>query len=861
MKNRLRSIGLKMAACTALALVPAMPLHAQSVAVTHLEIPSQPLDRALRQVARQTGAQIMFSPQQVAGLTSPRLVGDLTAMEAVQQLIAGTGLVAVESASAIIIRGKAQTGAADKTPTTGGSNDIVVTGSRIRGATVASPEITLSRDDIVRAGQSNLSEAIRSLPQNFSGGQNPMVAMGAGGSQNINIGAGSTLNLRGIGQDATLTLINGHRVAYNAAYQGIDVSSIPLAAIDRLEIVTDGSSALYGSDAVGGVANIILRQDYDGLWASARLGAATDGGDFQQQYSAVAGKRWNNGGFIATYDFGRDTAVTADDRSYTSHLNPAQTLVPYLKHHSALISAHQNLLPDLEFKVDATFNDRWSNATTPVNPTGSYLAYGLLSDNHTVSYSVAPSLTYQFADGWHSTLLGVHGEDTTDYGSDLYLNGENISPTKGCYCNKFDNVELSAEGPLFPLPGGSARLAFGGGYRSNGFHAFRTVGDPQDVDVRQSVYYAYGELYLPFVSPNQAIPGLSALSLDVALRYEDYTGTDRLVTPKLGISYEPVPGLQIKGTWGKSFRAPTLYEQYTVQYANLYAAAAVGGSGYPASSTAIVLSGANPDLKSERATSWTVTAVVAPIGFSGFHAEISYFHINYDDRVVTPITSTSAALANPAYTTLIDYDPSASDVERVSSAPFRLQNLSGMTFDPASVVALIDNRNRNIASELIEGVDGSARYSLTTPGAGSFTLLGNLVYLDSHQRLGTNLGELAATGVIFYPPHLRGRAGLLWDKGAISLSSFVNYIGGVTDNRKVPTVRVGSMTTLDFSVRVDLDSAGGPLRNSQVLLAVRNLNNAKPTAIRTTASYFPPYDSTNYSPLGRFVSLTLSKHW
>lgn len=863
MKNRLQSISLKTAACVVLALAPVMPSYAQSITVTHLAIPSQPLESALRQLARQTGAQIMFSPRQVAGLTSPSLVGDLTAMEAVQRLIAGTGLVAVKSASAIVIRGKARTSAADDAPTIAGSGDIVVTGSRIRGAAVASPEVTLSRDDVFRAGHSNLGEAIRSLPENFSGGQNPTVGMGAGGSpDNLNVGSGSSLNLRGIGQDATLTLLNGHRVAYNGAAQGVDISAIPLAAIDRLEIVTDGSSALYGSDAVGGVANIILRSDYDGLWTSARLAAATDGGDFQQQYSGVAGTRWNSGGFIATYDFARDTEITAGDRSYTSTLNPTETLIPYLKHHSALVSGHQEIAPGLEFSIDGLFNDRWSNATTPINRTGSYLAYGLVTRNHSVSYSVAPSLKYRFANGWQASLLGVYADDKTHYGSDLYLNGAVISPTEGCYCNSFRNIELSAEGALFRLPGGSASLAIGGGYRQNGLHAYRTLGSAQNIDVHQDVYYAYGELYLPIVGRAQQVPGVRELTFDGAFRYEDYEGSDRLITPKLGVTYSPFAGLEIKGTWGKSFRAPTLYEEYAVQYSYLYLASALGGSGYPPNSTAVFLTGANPGLNSERATSWTATAVIAPPAWPNFHAEVSYYHIDYRNRVVQPINSRSASLSNAAYAELVEDAPSSQAVlSATDPATFAFSNLAGVAFDPADVVAIVDNRYRNVARQIIQGVDLSLRYRFETDRVGKFTVEGNTTYLDSRQRLTPNLPITGITGKIFYPPHVRARAGLLWDKGPISLSSFVNYIGGVRDNRQIPSVAVAPMTTLDISARYRFGPSVPVLAHSEVLLAVTNVANAAPDTIRTAASYYVPYDSTNYSPVGRLVSLTLSKRW
>ena len=159
------------------------------------------------------------------------------------------------------------------------SSAIVVTGTRIRGARVIGEVIELDRETIVEAGQVDLGEAIRSLPQNFSGGQNPGVGSGAG-FVNENVNSASTANLRGIGADATLTLLNGHRLPYNSAFQGVDISAIPLAAVDRVEVVPDGASALYGSDAVGGVINVILRRDFDGLTTSGQLGAATDGGYF-----------------------------------------------------------------------------------------------------------------------------------------------------------------------------------------------------------------------------------------------------------------------------------------------------------------------------------------------------------------------------------------------------------------------------------------------------------------------------------------------------------------------------------------------------------------------------------------------------
>lgn len=863
MRSRLPFNSLEAVAYASAAVLSPATLLAQSDIAVRFDMPPQPLDRALRQVARQTGAEIMFTPNQVAGVLAPRLTGEMTTMQAVEHLIANTGLVAEKSASAIVIRGRAHTTAENSVQDVPRADAIIVTGSRIRGATVASPTTVMTRNDIHRAGQSNLGEAMRSLPQNFNGGQNPAIGMGTGGSpDNINVSSGATFNLRGIGQDATLTLLNGHRVAYNAANQGVDVSAIPLAAIERMEVVSDGSSALYGSDAVGGVVNIILRRDFDGVWTSARLGTSTDGGGFQQQYSVVGGSTWNGGGLIATYDFGRDTAIKAGRRSYASGLNPDQTLVPFMRRHSAIISAHQEILSDLDFNVDATFNARRSHYETPINPTGPLSDFGLSGFGNSTSYSIAPSLNYRFAPDWRVTLLGIYGEDKTRYGSDLFVGGTNVSPTRGCYCNALTNADLSFEGPIVQLPGGAARLAIGGGYREIGFHAFRTQGSVQDVNEQQNVYYAFGELYLPIVSRDQDLAGISSLSLSGALRYENYTGIDRIVTPKFGLVYAPVADIRLKATWGKSFRAPTLYQQYAVQYASLYPAASLGGSSFPGNSSAILLDGANTDLKSERATSWTMTAEITPTSWPGFHAEVSYYHIDYRDRVAAPISGIQSALANQAYRQLITYAPTASAVTGIISNPdYIFSDYTGSAFDSSNVVAIVDNRSRNIARQTIQGVDVSLRYKLGTARAGAFTFLGNVTYLDSKQRLIADEVAQDIAGVIFYPPHVRGRAGLLWDKGPISLSAYVNYVGGVRDERATVATRVSGMTTLDMSAVYKVDAGAGVLRDMEILVSIQNISNVKPDLIRTSASYFPPYDSTNYSPVGRFVSLTISKSW
>src|SRR5690606_6864079 len=166
-----------------------------------------------------------------------------------------------------------------------------------------------------------LGEVIRAVPQNFNGGQNPGVTLGSGGLANQNLTGGSSLNLRGLGPDATLTLLNGRRLAYGGFVRAIDIGAISVGAVDRMEIMADGASAIYGSDAVGGVGNVILKRDYEGIEIAARYGNATGGGLATREYSATAGTVWTGGGMIAAYQDTTVDPIRAADRAYTAYMS------------------------------------------------------------------------------------------------------------------------------------------------------------------------------------------------------------------------------------------------------------------------------------------------------------------------------------------------------------------------------------------------------------------------------------------------------------------------------------------------------------------------------------------------------------
>lgn len=154
---------------------------------------------------------------------------------------------------------------------------LQVTGSRINRTDIegASPITIIDRDLIDTSGYTNLQQLLERMPSAGVG-----TFSTRGNSQDSTANGGAAISLRGLGSDATLVLINGRRVAVSSFAEGVansfvDINSIPVAAIERVEILKDGASAIYGSDAVAGVVNVILRSDYVGTELSASYGGTT----------------------------------------------------------------------------------------------------------------------------------------------------------------------------------------------------------------------------------------------------------------------------------------------------------------------------------------------------------------------------------------------------------------------------------------------------------------------------------------------------------------------------------------------------------------------------------------------------------
>ncbi|MFW2449248.1 MAG: TonB-dependent receptor plug domain-containing protein [Qipengyuania pacifica] len=773
--------------------------------------------------------------------------------------LAGTALISFASpawAQSVAEPAEEETGQEETSvPNESEARAIVVTGSRIRGAQVIGEVTAIDRESIVEAGQIDLGEAIRALPQNFSGGQNPGVGSGAG-LINSNVNSASSANLRGLGPDATLTLLNGHRLPYNSAFQGVDISAIPLAAVDRIEVVPDGASALYGSDAVGGVVNVILRRDFDGVTTSAQIGASTDGGNFRQQADIVGGTTWDRGGFLVAYDFARNSAIRARQRSYASSLEPETTLYPSTQRHAVTLSAHHDLSPNAEVSIDALYSRRDSETV------GGTSALRLVREPDLEGFAVAPSVEIGIGERWQATMGGVFGRDRTRFRTRFLPQAGPERVSSGRYKNEVTTLDLGLEGPIFALPGGDVRLAVGGGIRNNRLDfALQNGSLDTEFDVSRRARFGYAELFLPFVSGRSEIGGIHDLSASLAMRYEDYSGLDDQATPRIGLSYSPWAGFELRGSWARSFKAPTLYQQFIFYEAILLPAAALGaGSG---ADSILFAAGGNPDVGAERAESWTAGIEFKPLSIPELTFSATWFDIAYDDRVVSPISgSLASALQDPGYADLIEFAPSSTRLDQlIDGAQGGLQNFSGSPFDPANVVALIDNRNINVAAWKIQGVDARLAWQRDLGSDRSLALDIAGTWLDSTQQIAFELPEVQLSGTVFNPPRWKGRGTARYRAGNLTANIALDYTGELVDRRGNDERRLPPSATIDLGVTYAVIPGEAREPELELSLTVQNLLDNEPERILQTGPTDFPYDSTNYSAIGRFIAFGIRRHW
>ncbi|WP_375393648.1 TonB-dependent receptor plug domain-containing protein [uncultured Sphingomonas sp.] len=571
-------------------------------------------------------------------------------------------------------------------------DDIIVTGTRAGGITAAesaAPIKVLGAETLSHVGQPNLNQILTQLVPSFT-------AQAFGGdTANLTLSA----RLRGLSPNHTLVLINGKRrhgtsnlAVLGGPYQGAataDLDLIPPAAIERIEVLEDGAAAQYGSDAIAGVINIILKSDAE-LGGDASFTGGSNYNTGGQTFSGTAHLSTKVGaaGFFdltAFYRFHDFTQVGGKDRRVT---DSSGNLLASLSAAQRPLYANITEFPE----VNRINGDAQSNLTTLSYNTGydfggiQAYSFGTYSRRLASAYEnlrvpdrviaspvlgVAGSLTtpgeiifnpngfnpregirendYAFTGGAKGMLGQFHYDLSTTYGqdkNDIYtydsanrsLFIDTHATPRNFYDGFFKAAEFTANADFtreFDL--GLAKplnLAFGGEYRRNRYEI--GAGDAA------STYKEGGQSYPGFRQSDAGVHSreaesayldiaanpIDAWKIDGAVRYEHYSDFGSKVIFKGTTRYDFTPAFALRGTVSTGFRAPTLAESY-------YSATNVSPTSafvqLPANSAAAKLLGFT-NLKPERSTNYSVGTVIRPV--ARLTITVDAYQVAIKDRIL-----------------------------------------------------------------------------------------------------------------------------------------------------------------------------------------------------------------------------------
>jgi iron complex outermembrane receptor protein len=278
-------------------------------------------------------------------------------------------------------------------------------------------------------------------------------------------------------------------------------------------------------------------------------------------------------------------------------------------------------------------------------------------------------------------------------------------------------------------------------------------------------------------------------------------------------------------------------------------------------SLALYSLGGNRNLLPQTATTWSAGADYDANWAPGLSLTATYFNIDYTN-LVQSYSNAGTAFTDPRYSGLVTLNPSAAvQSALIASAVGGFNNYSGAAYDPASVAAIVDGTDRNIARLKAYGVDIGGTYKPPISG-GDLKLFLNGTYLTLVQQITPNSPSANVAGVAFNPARIRIRGGETWVTGPWSSTVTVNWLGSSTNSYVIPFAKVSSWTTLDAQVAYS-PKLSGLLSGVRISLSAQNILNRNPPYLTydngtVTGVHF---DSTNASPLGRYITLQLRKAW
>ncbi len=572
-------------------------------------------------------------------------------------------------------------------PSSDHQEDVIVTGTRQLGRTKQqspAPVDVISGAELQKTGEQNVFDALNKVlpsldlpPQGFD-----------------TAGLVRSARLRGLSPDDTLVLVDGKRRHVSANINAdigpvggsdpVDLDMIPISLIDHIEVLRDGAAAQYGSDAIAGVINIILKHADHGITAYAQEGAtyvqdgftnnigtsfATSLGD--RGFFDIAGDyRYHDhtnrsGNYPSDTVIGSQlaTPVNVPNKNSVSQIegdprynlanigfNTAYTFVPEATLYSFATYGYRHSEAFENYRDPNTSGTYSPAAITPTTPFGNLTAAGLyptgfepLEAINEDDYSATVGLRGDVLGDWHYDLSETYGGDIDNISTIAsintdYLHAFGVSPTHfhaGEYNNTESTTNLDIAKPFdIPFLAGPLNLAFGGEFRHDTYEL--NAGDgPSQYGGGSQAYPGFTNVDAGYFHRSNeagyadiATYLLPHWQVDVAGRFEHYTDVGNTETGKVNSRYDFSPRFGIRGTISNGFRAPTLAQE---GFAAVNVGPTTASGQFPVDSAAARALGSSP-LKPERTQNYEVGIVAEPI--DGVHLAIDAYQISIRDRII-----------------------------------------------------------------------------------------------------------------------------------------------------------------------------------------------------------------------------------
>ena len=552
-------------------------------------------------------------------------------------------------------------------------DDVVIVGSRFRPRTVITSAVPIDNirvEDLIATGQRSFDKMLHFSVPSFNSTQ-----------QTISDATAhfDPFGLRGLGPSRTLVLINGKRKNPSSLVYindtpgkgevGVDMKSIPAAAIERIEVLRDGASAHYGSDAIAGVINVILKDNYEYTDLNVFSGITTEGDGLQYGYQLNTGLKLGKSGYL-------NITTSFSDQEETNRAGePGADGLFGVDGSNPWVAAN----PDLGMRVgqpNMTSRDVFFNANLPIGNNAEVYSFGGLTYRKGISYALyrtpywipdphnifhgkgedyqgfQPSFesdifdhTFSFGvkgekGGWQYDISNTLGGNTVDYTIGNTLNpalGAN-SPTTffaGGYefRNNVTNLDLSRQ------VNGILTVSLGSEFRTENFVT---------IAGEEASYFGGGAQSFPGLQPQNGVDKnrynvgfYGDLSVDVtrdfllggAIRFENYSDFGDNFTWKLNARFKTVQDkVAFRASASTGFRAPSLHQIYLSNIQTLVSGGTVSNQGTFNNISPIIRTLEVPSLKEENALNFSAGLAARP--FNGLYLSVDYYRVQVDDRIV-----------------------------------------------------------------------------------------------------------------------------------------------------------------------------------------------------------------------------------